>query len=115
MKLKKAALLALIGTILATVFLALTFIMTTIRVLRGLAPLVMLFPWFAYAFACLSVAVFFYVFHRDSRDFGKSCPNSIVSAGVSALSGPISLRRAADAAYALVQCRYLDSCFRAFV
>jgi len=64
MKPKKAALLALIGTILATVFLASTFIMTTIRVLRGLTPLVMLFPWFAYAFACFSVAVFFYVFHR---------------------------------------------------
>jgi len=72
MKLKKAALLALIGTILATVFL--TFIMTTIRVLRGLAPLVMLFPWFAYAFACLSVAVFFYVFHGTVVTLARAAP-----------------------------------------
>jgi hypothetical protein len=64
MTLKNAALLALIGTILATVFLTWTFIMTTLNVLRGLAPPLMLFPWFVYAFACFSMAVFFYVFHR---------------------------------------------------
>jgi hypothetical protein len=62
--LKNASLLALIGTILATIFLTWTFIMTVLNVLRGLAPPVMLFPWFVYAFACFSVAVFFYVFHR---------------------------------------------------
>ena len=64
MTLKNAALLALIGTILATVFLTWTFIMTVLNVLRGLAPPLMLFPWFVYAFACFSMAVFFYVFHR---------------------------------------------------
>jgi hypothetical protein len=64
MTLKTAALVALIGTILATVFLTWTFIMTVLNVLRGLAPPLMLFPWFVYAFACFSVAVFFYVFQK---------------------------------------------------
>ena len=64
MTLKNAALLALIGTILATVLLAWTLVMTVLNVLRGLAPAVMLFPLFVYAFACFSLAVFFYVFHR---------------------------------------------------
>jgi hypothetical protein len=64
MTLKNAALLALMGTILATIFLTWMFVSTVLSVLRGLAPPVMLFPWFVYAFACVSVAVFFYVFHR---------------------------------------------------
>ena len=64
MTLKNAALLALIGTILATVLLVWTFVSTALNVLRGLAPPVMLFPWFVYAFACFGVSVFFYVFHR---------------------------------------------------
>ena len=64
MTVKNAALLALIGTILATVLLVWTFVSTALNVLRGLAPAVMLFPLFVYAFACFSVAVFFYVFHR---------------------------------------------------
>jgi hypothetical protein len=67
MTLKNAALLALIGTILATFLLAWTFVMTVLNVLRGLAPAVMLFPWFVYAFACFGVAVFFYVFHRAQK------------------------------------------------
>jgi sterol desaturase/sphingolipid hydroxylase (fatty acid hydroxylase superfamily) len=64
MTIKNAALLALVGTILATVLLVWTFVSTALNVLRGVAPAVMLFPWFVYAFACFSVAVFFYVFHR---------------------------------------------------
>jgi hypothetical protein len=64
MTLKNAALLALIGTILATVFLVWTFVMTVLNVLRGLAPPLMLFPGFIYAFVCFSAAVFFYVFHK---------------------------------------------------
>jgi hypothetical protein len=64
MTLKTAALVALIGTILVTVLLTWTFLTTVVNVLRGLAPPLMLFPWFVYAFACFSVAVFFYVFHR---------------------------------------------------
>jgi hypothetical protein len=64
MTLKNAALLALIGTILATVLLVWTFIMSVLNVLRGLAPPLMLFPWFVYAFACSTLAVFFYVFQK---------------------------------------------------
>jgi hypothetical protein len=64
MTLKNAALLALIGTILATVLLVWTFASTVVNVLRGVAAPVMLFPWFVYAFACFSVSVFFYVFQK---------------------------------------------------
>jgi hypothetical protein len=64
MTIKNAALLALVGTILGTVLLVWMFASTVLNVLRGVAPAVMLFPWFVYAFACFSVAVFFYVFHR---------------------------------------------------
>jgi hypothetical protein len=64
MTLKNAALLALVGTILATVLLSWTFIMTVLNVLRGLTPAVVLFPCFVYTFACFSVAVFFYAFQK---------------------------------------------------
>jgi hypothetical protein len=64
MTLKNAALLALAGTILATALLVWTFVFNFVNVLRRLAPPVMLFPWFIYGFACFSLAVFFYVFHR---------------------------------------------------
>jgi len=64
MTLKSAALLALIGTILGTALLLWTFVFDVVNVLRGLVPLLTLFSSFIYAFACLSVAVFFYVFHR---------------------------------------------------
>jgi len=61
---KNAVLLALIGTILATVLLVWTFVSTFVNVLRGLAPPAMLFPWFVYAFACFSTAVFFCAFYK---------------------------------------------------
>jgi hypothetical protein len=61
MTLKNAALLALIGTILITALLVWDFVF---NVLRGLIPATMLFSSFIYAFACLSIAVFFYVFHK---------------------------------------------------
>jgi hypothetical protein len=57
-------LLALIGTILATVLLVWTFVFNFVNVLRGLAPPLIVFPWFIYAFARFTVAVFFYVFCR---------------------------------------------------
>jgi hypothetical protein len=64
MNLKNAALLALIGTILATVLLVLTLVSNILNSLRGLVPAVTLLSSFIYAFACFTVAVFFYVFHR---------------------------------------------------
>ena len=64
MTLKNAALLALVGTILGTALLAWTFVFDVVNVLRGLVPALTLLSSFIYAFACFSVAVFFYVFHR---------------------------------------------------
>ena len=64
MTLKNAALLALIGTILMTALLVWGLVLTLLNVLRDLLPAVMLFQSFIYAFGCLSVMVFFYVFHR---------------------------------------------------
>lgn len=72
MTLKNAALLALIGTILATVLLGWTFVMTVLNVLRGLAPPAMLFPWFVYAFVCFSMAVFFMCSRKRSRDLVRA-------------------------------------------
>ncbi|HXM19766.1 MAG TPA: hypothetical protein VN948_00700 [Terriglobales bacterium] len=64
MTLKNAALLALIGTTLMTALLLWTFVFTFLNVLRDLVPAVTLFSSFIYACGCLTVAVFFYVFHR---------------------------------------------------
>jgi hypothetical protein len=64
MTLKNAALLALIGTTLTTVLLLWTFVFTFLNVLRGLVPAALLFQSFIYAFGCLSVMVFLFVFHR---------------------------------------------------
>jgi hypothetical protein len=64
MTLKNAALLALIGTVLMTVLLGLTFVFNVINALRGLIPALTLFSSFIYAFGCFSVMVFFFVFHR---------------------------------------------------
>jgi hypothetical protein len=64
MTLKNAALLALIGTILITALLVWDFVFNVLNVLRGLIPATVLFSSFIYAFACLSIAVFFYVLHK---------------------------------------------------
>jgi hypothetical protein len=64
MILKNAALLALIGTALVTALLAWDLIVNVLNVGRGLVPAVILFSSIIYAFGALSVAVFFYVFHK---------------------------------------------------
>jgi hypothetical protein len=64
MKLKNAALLALIGTILMTVLLVWKFVFDVLNALQGLVPAITLFSSFIYAFGCLSVAAFFYLFYR---------------------------------------------------
>jgi hypothetical protein len=64
MTLKNASLLALVGTILMTVLSVWNFVLTLLNVLRDLVPPVRLFSSFTYAFACFSVMVFFFVFHR---------------------------------------------------
>jgi len=66
MTLKNAAFLALIGTILTTVLLVYNLIFSVLNVMRGLIPLDTLFSTLIYAFASLTVAVFFFVFYRQS-------------------------------------------------
>jgi hypothetical protein len=67
MTLKNAALLALIGTIFMTVLLVWNFVLTLLNVLRDLVPPVTLFSSLIYAFGCLTVMVFFFVFHRAQQ------------------------------------------------
>ncbi len=64
MTLKNAALLALIGTTLATVLLAWDLISSVLNVVRGLTAPVMLFSLLIYTFAAFTMAVFFFVFHK---------------------------------------------------
>ena len=64
MTLKTASLLAFIGTVLVTALLTWNLIFSVVNVLRGLLPAVVLFPALIYAFAALSVAVFFSAFRR---------------------------------------------------
>jgi hypothetical protein len=64
MTLKNAALLALIGTILVTALLVWDLIFTVLNVVQGLVPPVKLFSSLIYAFGAVSVAVFFFVFHK---------------------------------------------------
>jgi len=66
MSLKNAAFLALIGTILTTLLLVYNLISTIVNVTAGLVPAINIFPLLIYSFASLTVAVFFFVFHRQS-------------------------------------------------
>jgi hypothetical protein len=58
------ALLALVGTILLTVVVGVGFIVSLAGFLRGVVPAISLLASFIRVFATLSLAVFFYVFHR---------------------------------------------------
>jgi hypothetical protein len=64
MTLKTASLLAFIGTVLVTALLTWNLIFSVVNVRRGLLPAVVLCPALIYAFAALSVAVFFSVFQK---------------------------------------------------
>jgi hypothetical protein len=64
MALKNAALLALIGTLLLTILVALDFIKTVSGVLNDVIPSMALPRSLVYLLASLGVTVFFYVFHR---------------------------------------------------
>ena len=64
MTLKNATLLALVGTILMTVLLVWNFVSNVLNVLRGVEAPIVLFASFIYAFGCLTVMVYFFVFHR---------------------------------------------------
>ena len=67
MTLKSAALLALVGKILMTVLPVWDFVSNVVNVLRGVEAPAVLFASFIYAFGCLTVMVFFFVFHRAQR------------------------------------------------
>jgi hypothetical protein len=64
MNLKNAALLALIGMVLLTVWVVVGFISTLLGVMRDLIPAMALLTSLVHVFASLSVLVFFYVFYR---------------------------------------------------
>jgi hypothetical protein len=67
MTLKNAATFAFIGTLLAAVLLIWSFVLDVVNVTQGLIPLAKLLPSLVYAFAALSLTVFFYVFRKDPR------------------------------------------------
>jgi hypothetical protein len=64
MTLKSAAFLALIGTFLLAVLLAIDLIYDILGVAQGLIPPVKLVSSLIETFAAVTVVVFFYVFHR---------------------------------------------------
>ena len=66
MNLKNAAFLALIGTILTTLLLVYNLVSAILNVTQGLVPAMSIFPLLIYAFASLTLAVFFFVFSRQS-------------------------------------------------
>ena len=64
MTLKNVAFLAMIGTLMVTILLAVDFIQTVLGVVRDMIPAMALLRSLVYLFASLSVTAFFYVFHR---------------------------------------------------
>ena len=53
-----------IGTVLVAAMLVWNFVFTVANIIRGLVPAVTLFPAVIYAFAALTVTVFFYASYR---------------------------------------------------
>ena len=64
MTLKQASLLAFIGTLLLSILLVVDLVLDLLSLTRGLIPAVTLLTSSIHTFAAVSVAVFFYVFHR---------------------------------------------------
>ncbi len=67
MSLKSAALFALVGMMVLTVFLTVDFIGTILNVTRGLVPAMKLLTSFVGLLASVSLTVFLYVFQRAQR------------------------------------------------
>jgi hypothetical protein len=65
MNIKSAAFLALIGTILTTVLLVYNLVSAILNVTQGLVPAVTIFPLLIYSFASVTLAVFFFICHRQ--------------------------------------------------
>ena len=64
MSIKHAALLATIGTAVLTILLLLNLVNNLLAFMRGLIPGMAFLSSLIYAFAAVTVVVFFYVFHR---------------------------------------------------
>ncbi|HXI38777.1 MAG TPA: hypothetical protein VNH83_02310 [Bryobacteraceae bacterium] len=64
MTLKNAAFVALIGTILLTILLAVSCGVSVVGFLRGVVSAASMLSAMIRVFATLSLAVFFYVFHK---------------------------------------------------
>ena len=64
MSLKQASLLAFIGTLLLSILLVVNLVLDLLSLARGLIAAVTLLTSLIHAFAAVSLAVFFYVFHR---------------------------------------------------
>lgn len=64
MTLKNAAFLALLGMVLLAILLLADFLKTVSGILRDLVPMVALIRSSIYLLACLSLIVFFFVFHK---------------------------------------------------
>lgn len=65
MSLKNAALLALIGTVLLTVLIAVSFISNLLGFMRGVIPPLAVFTSLVQLFASVSLSLFLYIFHRS--------------------------------------------------
>ena len=78
MTLNKAAFLALVGMILATILLVAGFIGDVFSVARGLIPAMRLLTSFIYAFAGLTMVMFLNAFHKTRllASFMASAPSS---------------------------------------
>ncbi|MEO8049276.1 MAG: hypothetical protein ABI833_02575 [Acidobacteriota bacterium] len=64
MTLRQASLLAFVGTLLLSIQLVVDFLLNLVSLSQGLIPTVTLLTSLIHTFAAVSVAVFFYVFHR---------------------------------------------------
>ena len=64
MSLKNAAVLAFVGTLLAAAILVWNLIFDVLGVLRGLIPAVRLISIMVYAFAAVTITLFFYVLQK---------------------------------------------------
>ena len=65
MTLKKASFLAMIGTLLVTILVAVHFFDTIVGVSRGIVPAMALVPCVVYFFAGIAVTAFFWAFNRS--------------------------------------------------
>jgi hypothetical protein len=67
MSLKNVATFAFIGTLLVAALLVWDFVFDVVNLAQGLIPLAQVFRALLYAFAALSLTVFFYVFRKTQN------------------------------------------------